>query len=252
MHTVNRYLIFLLWHRSFHQTDFIHLFTCLKNTHRSLRIIFFQNRGCFFVKILIKSYILLFFYLFHHRIVCFFFKLHMSVFDVIFFKTFIICYDHTVSCYKKSGNKSDRQCHKQKYDNILWKFSDQFSRQAFYQWIFHLPALLPVKIYCGNLLLITIILPYLSVAQLNDTIRHIFDGIVMGYHYDRIPVFVIDFFNQIQNIFGRIIIQCSGRLIAQKNIRIFYNRTSDRGTLLLSTGKLIWQFMTMFIQPKCL
>ena len=49
----------------------------------------------------------------------------------------------------------------------------------------------------------------------------------MGNHNNGISIFLIYILNQLQNLFGCIVIQCSGRLITEQNIRVLYNGTAN-------------------------
>ena len=61
---------------------------------------------------------------------------------------------------------------------------------------------------------------------------------------------MIDCFNQLQDFLGCLIIQRTGWLITEQNIRIFNNRPANGSTLLLATGELIRQLLLMCRKTK--
>ena len=48
----------------------------------------------------------------------------------------------------------------------------------------------------------------------------------------------VDLFDQFQDRLGRLRVQCTGRLVTEKDLRITCQHSRDRNSLLLSTGKL--------------
>ena len=89
---------------------------------------------------------------------------------------------------------------------------------------------------------IDVILSDHSITKFYYPVCHIFDGIVMGDHHYGISVFPVNGLNELQDLFGSIVIQGTGRFITEKDVRIFYNGTSYSCTLLLTTGKLVRKF----------
>lgn len=69
---------------------------------------------------------------------------------------------------------------------------------------------------------------------------------------DGISVFPVDVFNQFQNILGGIVIKGAGWLIAEQQIRILDDGTTDGCTLLLTAGKLAWNLILMLPKSKCM
>ena len=69
---------------------------------------------------------------------------------------------------------------------------------------------------------------------------------------DGISVFPVDVFNQFQNILGGIVIKGTGWLIAEQQIRILDDGTTDGCTLLLTAGKLAWNLILMLPKSKCM
>ena len=67
----------------------------------------------------------------------------------------------------------------------------------------------------------------------------------MGNHDDGISVLLVDLLDQAQNFLGCVVIQCTCRLVAEKNVRIFYNSTTNGRSLLLTAGKLVRQLMSV-------
>ena len=61
---------------------------------------------------------------------------------------------------------------------------------------------------------------------------------------------LIDFLNQLKDLLGSIVIQRAGRFIAEQNVRILDHGSADRGSLLLSARKLIWDLIPMFSQSQ--
>ena len=99
-------------------------------------------------------------------------------------------------------------------------------------------------------MLITVIFADHSITKFYHPVCHILDCIVMGNHNNGIPIFLIDCFDQLQNFLGCLIIQRTGWLITEQDVRIFDNCTSNRGSLLLSSGKLVRQLVLMFINTQ--
>ena len=92
-------------------------------------------------------------------------------------------------------------------------------------------------------MLIEVIFADHPIAKLHHPVSHIFDGIVMRYHDDGVAVFLVYRLDQLQDFLGGLIIQCSCRLISEKNVRILYNGTADSSPLLLTAGKLMGQMV---------
>ena len=101
-------------------------------------------------------------------------------------------------------------------------------------------------------MLIQIIFADHTVTDTDNPVCHVFDGIIMSNHDNGISVFLIHGFNQLQDLFGSIVVQSTGWLIAEQDIRVLYNRTSNGSTLLLTTGKLIGEFTLMICKTKCI
>ena len=99
-------------------------------------------------------------------------------------------------------------------------------------------ASLPVQLCCRDLMFIHVIFPDHPIAKLHHPVSHILNGIVVRYHDDGVAVFLVYRLDQLQDFLGGLIIQCSCRLIAEKNVRILYNGTADSSPLLLTAGKL--------------
>ena len=59
---------------------------------------------------------------------------------------------------------------------------------------------------------VNVVLADHAVSKLYYTIGHIFDGIIMCYHDDRVAVFLVYGLDQFQDFFGSVVIQRSGRL----------------------------------------
>lgn len=50
----------------------------------------------------------------------------------------------------------------------------------------------------------------------------------MGNHDNCIAVLAADIFQQLQDLLGSVVVQCTGRLVAQQNVRILDNGSADR------------------------
>ena len=61
---------------------------------------------------------------------------------------------------------------------------------------------------------------------------------------------MVDGFDQLEDFLGCIVIQRTGRLVAEQDVRIFYNGTANGSSLLLDSGKLIGKFPLMFIKSQ--
>ena len=97
---------------------------------------------------------------------------------------------------------------------------------------------------------IHIIFPDHPIAKFHHPVSHILDGIVMRYHDDGVSVFLVYRLDQLQDFLGGLIIQCSCRLIAEKNVRILYNGTADSSPLLLTAGKLVGKLSLVLIDSQ--
>lgn len=75
---------------------------------------------------------------------------------------------------------------------------DQFFRYSPDQGIFDffIAAPLPFQIFRGYLVCIDVVVAHRSVTEFDHMICHIFDGLVMRYHNDRVAVFLIDLLDQ--------------------------------------------------------
>ena len=89
---------------------------------------------------------------------------------------------------------------------------------------------------------VLIILTDHTISKLDYTIRHIFDCIIMSNHDDRISIFLINGFDQFQNLLGCIVIKRTRRFITEQDIRILYDSTTNCCSLLLASGQLIRKF----------
>ena len=86
----------------------------------------------------------------------------------------------------------------------------------------------------------------------DNPVCHIFDGIIMGHHDYGVAVLPIHIFNKSEDFLGSLIIQRAGRLIAQKQSRIFYNCPAYGCPLLLTSGNLVREFILVLPKPKYL
>ena len=84
---------------------------------------------------------------------------------------------------------------------------------------------------------VLIILTDHTISKLDYTIRHIFDCIIMSNHDDRISIFLINGFDQFQNLLGCIVIKRTRRFITEQDIRILYDSTTNCCSLLLASGQ---------------
>ena len=109
---------------------------------------------------------------------------------------------------------------------------------------------LPFQICCRNFLLILVVSSDHTIAKFHHTVCHILDGVVVGNHNYGVSVFMIDGFDQFQDFLGGIIIQRTGRLVTEQDIRIFYNGPSNSCSLLLTSGKLIGKLSLMLIKSQ--
>ena len=126
----------------------------------------------------------------------------MPVLRIIVVNSFIISFDHAAIGNKKSGDKSDGYYKKKEDNKILTKVFSEFSWETFIQWIFHcLQPPLPVEFLRTDLMSVQIIFSYHTVTDSDNTVCHIFDRIVVRYHYNCITVLLIDCFNQLQYLF---------------------------------------------------
>ena len=67
----------------------------------------------------------------------------------------------------------------------------------------------------------------------------------MCHDQNRGAVFLVDFLQDAHDVLRICGIQCPGRLIAKQDLRIFHQCPCDGASLLLSTGKLRWKFISM-------
>lgn len=100
-------------------------------------------------------------------------------------------------------------------------------------------------------MLITVIFADHSITKFYHPVRHILDRIIMCNHHDRISIFLVNGLDQLQDFLRSIIIQRTCRFITEQDVRIFDNCTSNRGSLLLSSGKLVRQLVLMLINSQC-
>ena len=91
----------------------------------------------------------------------------------------------------------------------------------------------------------------LAITKLYYAVCHILNGIVVGNHDDGISVLLVDLLDQTQNFLRCVVIQCTCRLVAKKDVRIFYNSTTNGSSLLLSTGELVGKLMSVLIKSQC-
>ena len=72
----------------------------------------------------------------------------------------------------------------------------------------------------------------------------------MRDHDDRAAVFLIDRFDQLEDLLGGDVIKCAGRFVAEQDVGVLDDCSADRGALLLSAGKLIREFVAVFVETE--
>lgn len=122
----------------------------------------------------------------------------MTVFLFVFYHAFVCRSNHTLVCHIHTGHKADREHKKQEYNQIFFPVPDQFFRYSPDQGIFDffIAAPLPFQIFRGYLVCIDVVVAHRTVTELDHMVCHIFDGLVMRYHNDRVAVFLIDLLDQ--------------------------------------------------------
>ena len=70
--------------------------------------------------------------------------------------------------------------------------------------------------------------------QSDDTISHLAKRIIVSDHDDCVAVFLIYSLDEREDVLGRVVVKGSSRFIAEKNVRILDNSSSNRSALLLS------------------
>ena len=61
---------------------------------------------------------------------------------------------------------------------------------------------------------------------------------------------MVDGFDQLEDFLGCIVIQSTGRLVAEQDVRIFYNGTANGSSLLLASRKLIGKLSLVLIKSQ--
>lgn len=122
----------------------------------------------------------------------------MTVFLFVFCHTFVCRSNHTLVCHIHTGHKADREHKKQEYNQIFFQspissFGILLIRGFL---IFFIAAPLPFQIFRGYLVCIDVVVAHRTVTELDHMVCHIFDGLVMRYHNDRVAVFLIDLLDQ--------------------------------------------------------
>ena len=125
----------------------------------------------------------------------------MPVFDIIFFKALVISRRHAVVRDKETRYHAYEQNEKKKNSDIFAGVAFQFASESFVERIFHFITPLPVEVGRGDLLFVDIRSPYYAVAELEDPVRHVFNGVIVRYHNNSVAVFLIDVLDQFQDIF---------------------------------------------------
>ena len=93
-------------------------------------------------------------------------------------------------------------------------------------------------------------MPDHAVTQLDDMIRHLPDRLIVRHHDHGIVILLIHLFDQLQYFLGSRIIQRTGRLITEQDIRILDDCAADRNALLLAAGELIRQLIAVVKQSE--
>ena len=65
----------------------------------------------------------------------------------------------------------------------------------------------------------------------------------MGHHDHGVAIFPVHRLDELQYLFTGLVVQSSGGLIAEENIRVFDNGPANGGPLLLTAGELIGQLV---------
>ena len=89
-----------------------------------------------------------------------------------------------------------------------------------------------------------------AVAQLDDVVGHVADGLVVRDHDDGVAVLFVDVFDQLQDLLGRGIVQRAGWLVAEEDVRILHDGAADGHALLLATGELVGQLVPVLVEPE--
>ena len=112
IHSVYGNLICVPGHTAFHQTHQIYFRAVCKNSQRTvIPAVQIMIRILFHIKIRNNHHLFLF-QPGNQRLLCPFFQNKMPILNLIFFKAFFICLNHTAACYQKPGDKADRCRHK--------------------------------------------------------------------------------------------------------------------------------------------
>ena len=94
---------------------------------------------------------------------------------------------------------------------------------------------------------VDIIMADTAIPELNHMVSHIFNGLIVSDHDDGVSIFPIHILDQLQYFLRCVVVQRSGRLVAEQNIRIFDNCTPYGSPLLLSAGKLVRKLVSVVI-----
>ena len=86
--------------------------------------------------------------------------------------------------------------------------------------------------------------------QPDNPVCHLAKRIIVSDHDDCVAIFLIYSLDECEDVLGRVVIQSSCRFIAQKNVRILDNGSSNRAALLLSTGELVRELSSVFKEPQ--
>ena len=137
----------------------------------------------------------------------------MSILNIVFVKALIVRLFHAFSGNKKPGHHSRGYHHEQEYYYIFSKVIFELLWNSPTQWILHIKSpfrsniiLLPVKISRRYLVLVDYVASYHSIPEFYCSVRHVLDGIIVGYHDYGVAVLLIDILYQLEYLLGGIVV----------------------------------------------
>ena len=73
-----------------------------------------------------------------------------------------------------------------------------------------------------------------AVAQTQDAMRHVLDGVIVGDDDDSATILAVDLLHEFEDLLGRVVVQGARGLVAQQQARILHQSAADSATLLLT------------------
>ena len=99
-------------------------------------------------------------------------------------------------------------------------------------------------------MLVHLVADELAVAQAQDAVSHVLDGVVVRDDDDGAAVIAVHLLHQFEDLFRRVVVEGAGRLVAQQQARVLHQSAADGATLLLTARYLMRELAAVLPEPQ--